>query len=371
MASINNILLITPFFSPNIGGVETHLDDLVNLLNSKKIKSTVLTYAPLTTTSKYLSFEQKQYCSIIRFPYPGFQMFPKIEKYPLLTFLYLTPYLLIRSFLYCLHHKFSLIHSQGLNAAIIGIILSKIFKLPHLVSTHAVYENIKGVSVTLTKYVLSRCDAILCLSLKSKNQLISWGVDPHKITVFHYWIDLTIFKAIKIQKIYDYLFVGRLIPKKGVLLILKLAKLFPNNSFAIAGNGPLFNQIELYSKTHRNLHFLGPISNRQLPAIYNQSKYFLISSLYEEGFGRVVMEAVACGLPVIGSNLGALPEALTPQVSILFKPTLKNFSLTLNKINSHTYQKLTKACFNFSRQNFSLKNANIFLNLYRQLQHRD
>jgi len=371
MAAIKSILILTPFFSPNLGGVESHLDDLVTQLNQHKIKSTVLAYSPLTTKTSYLSTETIGSCQIIRYKWFGYQLFPKLEKYPFLDFLYLTPYLLIRSFFWLLfnQNKVSLIHSQGFNGAIIGYILSKIFHKKHLCSTHAVYENINGLSRYLTVKLLSHCDQILCLSQKSLEQLTKWGISPSIISLYKYWIDLDKFSPGKINKNFTALFVGRLIAKKGIKIILKSAAKLPHVEFIIVGNGPLESYVEIFSKKHKNIRYLGAIPNHNLPTIYRQASVFLIASQYPEGFGRVSMEAVASGIPVIGSNLGAIPEALDSSVSILFPPTTKNFikNIKLLSKNRDLYQKLQKNCRNYAQDKFSHKNLDIILNSYYQL----
>lgn len=371
MATIKSILLITPFFSPNLGGVESHLDDLVTELNQHKIKSTVLTYSPLTTKTPYLPKEKIAYCQVIRFKWFGYQLFPKLEKYPFLDFLYLTPYLFLRSFLWLLlnKNKIDIIHSQGFNGAFIGYFLSKIFHKKHLCSTHAVYENINGLTRFLTVKLLSHCDRILCLSQKSLEQLSKWGIAPNKISTYKYWINLDKFSPGKIQKNFTALFVGRLIAKKGIKIILKSAVKLPNVEFTIVGNGPLENYVQAFSKTHKNIGYLGAIPNHDLPAIYRQASIFLIASQYPEGFGRVSMEAVASGIPVIGSNLGAIPEALDDTVSILFKPTLNNFvkNIKLLSTNRKIYHQLQKNSRDYAKNNFSNTNFDIILSSYHQL----
>ena len=371
MAAIKSILILTPFFSPNLGGVESHLDDLVTQLNQHKIKSTVLAYSPLTTKTSYLSTETIGSCQIIRYKWFGYQLFPKLEKYPFLDFLYLTPYLLIRSFFWLLfnQNKVSLIHSQGFNGAIIGYILSKIFHKKHLCSTHAVYENINGLSRYLTVKLLSHCDQILCLSQKSLEQLTKWGISPSIISLYKYWIDLDKFSPGKINKNFTALFVGRLIAKKGIKIILKSAAKLPHVEFIIVGNGPLESYVETFSQKHKNIHYLGAIPNKDLPTIYRQASLFLIASQYPEGFGRVSMEAVASGIPVIGSNLGAIPEALDNTVSILFKPTLNNFvkNIKLLSTNRKIYHQLQKNSRDYAKNNFSNTNFDIILSSYHQL----
>ena len=55
-----SVLIITPFFSPNIGGVETHLDDLVDALDKNGYKVYVQTYSPLTTDTEAWRAKEKK-----------------------------------------------------------------------------------------------------------------------------------------------------------------------------------------------------------------------------------------------------------------------------------------------------------------------
>ncbi len=371
MATIKGILILTPFFSPNIGGVESHLDDLVDQLNVHKIKSYVLTYSPLTTKTTYLSKEKIGLCQVFRFKWFGYQLFPKLEKYPLLDFLYITPYLLIRSYFWLLFNKnkINIIHSQGFNAAFIGNILAKIFHKKHLCSTHAIYENLNGFSRFLTVKVLKHTDQILCLSKKSQTQLIQWGINAQKISTYKYWVNLKNFSpGNKIQK-FTALFVGRLIEKKGIKVILQCAVKIPSVYFIIVGNGPLENYVTKFSKRHKNIQFLGAIPNNKLSEIYRRASIFCIASQYPEGFGRVTMEAVASGLPVIGSNLGSIPEALDNTVSILFKPTSSNFVKIIKSLSTHSknYQVLQTNCRTYAEKYFSTSNFKIILTTYSLL----
>jgi len=367
----NHVLILTPFFSPNIGGVESHLDDLVSELNHHKIGSYVLTYSPLTTKTTYLSKEKIGQCQIFRFKWFGYQLFPKLEKYPLLDFLYLTPYLFIRSFFWLLfnHYKVSLIHSQGFNAAFIGNILAKIFHKKHLCSTHAVYENISGISRYITVKVLSGCDQVLCLSQASIKQLQDWGLKSTKLKLYRYWINLNNFIPASLLSKFTVLFIGRLIAKKGIKVVLQSARKLSSLSFIIVGNGPLEDYVAKFSQKYQNIHFLGAVPNSKLPEIYHQASVFCIASQYPEGYGRVIMEAVACGIPVVGSNLGAIPEALDNSVSILFHPTVNNFIKNINLLfqNPQKYRNLQKNCRSYAQKYFSASNFQTILKVYQQL----
>lgn len=364
MATIKKTILhITPFFHPNIGGVETHLSDLVSEL-SKNYKIFVHTYSPITTPNlKYHKFEKHKNLEIHRYPWFGKSLFHKLEKFPLFNFLYLTPYLFLRIFIWMLsnHKKIDIIHSHGFNAAFCGFLLSKIFNKKHIISTHAIYDNIN--TSTILKYTLNNSNHILCLSKASARQLINWGINPQKISIYKHWIDLSIFKPIekKIKK-FSVLFVGRLIEKKGIKILVNTAKLLPNIQFVFIGTGPLtdyFKKIKI-----KNILFLGKIENKKLPEFYSKYHIFCAPSLYEEGYGRVVIEAVACGSPVIASNRGGLPEALDNNVAILIKPTstttLKKAILSMQK----NYQKYQKNCRPYALKNFSTKNIKLISKFY-------
>ena len=89
------ILILSPFFSPNIGGPESHLDDLVSALDKGEYKVFVQTYSPITTRNVVWEPREKKGDSIeiTRYRWVGKNLFHKLENYPFLDFLYLTPYL--------------------------------------------------------------------------------------------------------------------------------------------------------------------------------------------------------------------------------------------------------------------------------------
>src|SRR3990167_5897303 len=124
------VLILSPFFSPNIGGVETYLDDLCEYLIKQNYRIYVVTYQPLTTRCKGLKVEKKGELEIRRITWFGHNWFHKLEPYPLLEFLYLMPYLFIYTFFFLLmsHKKIDVIHAHGITVAFITKFLVKIFK---------------------------------------------------------------------------------------------------------------------------------------------------------------------------------------------------------------------------------------------------
>jgi glycosyltransferase involved in cell wall biosynthesis len=96
------------------------------------------------------------------------------------------------------------------------------------------------------------------------------------------------------------LFVGSLRPFKQPQLLLDAAKRFPAADFAIAGTGEMLEQLNQRIEEERlsNAKLLGPLSAERLKLEYQKTDIFLFPSSWE-GSPKVILEAAACGLPVI------------------------------------------------------------------------
>jgi glycosyltransferase involved in cell wall biosynthesis len=121
----------------------------------------------------------------------------------------------------------------------------------------------------------------------------------------------------------DYvLFVGSLDPRKNLTRLLQawneLAD-FPNAELVIVGSRTnVFRSIPIDSSL-RCCRFLGYVPDEDLPGLYSGAVCFVMPSLFE-GFGLTVLEAMACGAPVIAARAGALPE-VTKDAAMLIDPT--------------------------------------------------
>lgn len=368
-----SILILTPFFSPNIGGVETHLLDLCQQLEKKSYSFTVLTFIPLSTDIKAkLKEKYGRHGLIIRFPYFGHNLFHRLEKYPLLNFLYLTPYLFLRSFFYLLTHpKPTIIHSHGLAAAAVGLCLQKIFGFKkHLVSIYSNYDNVplNSFSLKIFVWILNHTQAVLTQSDLSLKMLAKRGVKRQLLFRYYHWLNLNQFKPVpKKLSLFTCLFVGRMIAPKNVLLIAKLAAKFPHLNFNLIGSGPDFPRLQKLSLKLPNIHLIGEINYSKLPSYYSRSHLLLVPSKYQEGWGRIIAESVASGTPVIASSLGATREAADNNVAIFTPPTLKNFSKELRRLlkNKQLYSSLQTACRPYALKHYSSQNSDYIFRHYQ------
>lgn len=175
----------------------------------------------------------------------------------------------------------------------------------------------------------SRTDAIITVSKQSYSDILKYlSRNSEKIHIIPYGVSYK-FRPIRpdhYEKILRYhfgisrpyvLYVGALTERKNLVRLLKafanVSKLYPEYLLVLAGPGswkqsPIESTImELNLEKH--VHLTGPLTDDELPALYNGASLFAFPSLYE-GFGLPVLEAMACGTPVLTSNISSLPEVV-------------------------------------------------------------
>ena len=114
-----------------------------------------------------------------------------------------------------------------------------------------------------------------------------------------------------------FIFVGRLSPEKGVSTLAAAAKLVPDISITIVGDGPE----AAFLKDLPNVRCVGHLSSTEVIARISGAAALLLPSVCFESFPRTLAEAYACGTPVIASRLGALPELVTEGINgLMFSP---------------------------------------------------
>ena len=190
---------------------------------------------------------------------------------------------------------------------------------------HHTLANRAFLRVAMPLFV-RRADAIIAVSQHTKRDLLEiYGTPPHKVHVIDEGIDEHFRPADEgeIRRVKErhsirrpyLLMVGTLEPRKNhVLAFQALARLkaegWPHCVVVVGRRGWLFNavqrQVELLQLTD-DVIFAGRVPDADLPALYSGADCFLMPSLYE-GFGIPVLEAMACGTPVVCSRASSLPE---------------------------------------------------------------
>lgn len=124
-----------------------------------------------------------------------------------------------------------------------------------------------------------------------------------------------------VKKIKDFIFLGRLVSDKGADLAVKAFakivayenKLFSNLKLTIVGDGPEKKTLEkliMELKLEKHVFIKGSLTGEDLVICLNEHRFILVPSVWEEPFGIVVLEGMACGCVPIVSNGGGLPDAV-------------------------------------------------------------
>ena len=175
------------------------------------------------------------------------------------------------------------------------------------------------VSTRLSAQMKMACDKankIIAISKQTKNDLIEFfKIDPQKIEVVYPGID-DHFRNLCLKRDKFILSVGTLEPRKNLPNLIRSYCQLPQNiideyKLKIVG-GVGWNDKEIYSaiskaKYKKQIELLGFVSDINLIKLYNRATLFVYPSIFE-GFGLPVAEAMACGAPVITTNVSSLPE---------------------------------------------------------------
>lgn len=105
------------------------------------------------------------------------------------------------------------------------------------------------------------------------------------------------------------IFVGRLSTEKGILVLLEAwSQLHHRPPLTIIGDGPLASDVRRAQAEHRGLTLIPRLAHPSVLRLIGQADLLAAPALWQEPFGRTVMEGLACGTPVLATTMGAAPE---------------------------------------------------------------
>jgi glycosyltransferase involved in cell wall biosynthesis len=176
------------------------------------------------------------------------------------------------------------------------------------------------------KTITQKAKIIVTISKYSQTKILEhYGIAAEKIRMVPNGVDIEKFqptdsatgkKQFGLGQEPTVLFMGSLVPRKGLPYLVEAAKTvikqLPNVRFLLVGSGPLRKQIEASVASARlsgNFIFYGNIPEGQLASAYNAADVFVLPSV-QEGQGIVLLEAQACGKPVVAFGVGGVKEAV-------------------------------------------------------------
>ncbi len=249
--------------------------------------------------------------------YPG-AIVPRIKEKKIRVLL--VPFLFLSLYLHLLRllPQFDVVHAHWLIPQ--GIVQS-FFKKPYIVTGHGsdVVSMNNGILRTLKIRCLKKAGYITVVSKHLKNEVIKL-YNASNIDVIPMGCKTKNFgKKYAVSNFFNQgdkkvvLFVGRLVEIKGVRYLIEAMKEI-NAKLVIVGDGPIRKELEEQAKEQGDkIVFLGSKTHEELKTIYASSDLFVAPSITaknggQEGFGLVMLEAMASGLPVIASRSGGIVD---------------------------------------------------------------
>ena len=199
---------------------------------------------------------------------------------------------------------------------------------------------------------IKKAEAVVMASNDAKKEVIRLtDIDPARVHAVHYGIDHSVFKPSRKNrgKKLKVGYLGGLDGRKNVGLLLDAFDLLQRNDVElhIAGYG---SNLNIFRKRKiSGAYFHGPISPEKAPEFYNSLDIFVMPSL-QEGFGMMTLEAMSCGLPVIGVNRSSTPEIIG-NAGLLVEPDAHSLAKTIEKLleRDSIRERLAYSCLKRSR----------------------
>ncbi len=306
-----NVALITEWFNTYDGGVAGHVRNLALILKKNKIDVSIITNR--MKEKKDLNLQVYEMAGV-KDPVFKLNLSPVITKK--------MRKILEKNFdiVHC-HHAFARLPLTGIHVA------DKI-NIPSILTTHTVSlfpdsEYLwRPLSYGYPRYRLqiNKVQKIIAVS-KSAKTFIEYFANENKIRVIPNGVDVNRFspenKNENVEKRPTILYMGRLVPKKGVHILIRamshVVKKYPDALLLIGGKGKMKTFLSSYASTlglKENVRFLGYVPDSLLPNLYLSSNVFVLPSTTSESFGITLLEAMASGTPVIGSNVGGIPDVI-------------------------------------------------------------
>jgi len=335
------IAMVSDFFYPNMGGVESHIFQVSQCLMERGHRVLVVTHAYGDRVGiRYMTNMLKVFYLPIM---------PFYNKSVLPTIICSLPYL--RHIL--LTEKVDLVHGHSAFSSLAheALMVGTLLNLPTVFTDHSLFgfsDASAIVTNTFLKFSLTNTSHTICVSHTGKeNTVLRGSVVPEKVSVIPNAVDSVAFRPQKVMKVnrnvVTVVLGSRLVYRKGVDLVVEVVprickKKFGDGrvrvDFIIAGDGPkrilLEEMIEKYSLQGRVI-MLGELQHSEVrDKLLVKGDIFLNTSL-TEAFCMAIVEAASCGLSVVSTAVGGIPEVLPEQFIYFVEPSVGSIKTGLEE----------------------------------------
>lgn len=319
------ICMVSDFFFPNMGGVEEHIYNLSQCLLLKGHKVIILTHSYEDRVGvRYMTSGLKVYYLPIKVFYNQCILPSMVSNVALIR------YILLRE-------KINIIHGHSAFSALAheALLIGNLLSMKTVFTDHSLFGFADASAVITNKFIqitLSDCNHCICVSHTGKeNTVLRAKVESQRVSVIPNAVDTYSFTPDSNQRSKDKItvvVVSRLVYRKGVDLTAQiigdLCDKHKEVCFLIAGDGPkrwLLEEIRERRGLQDRVTLLGSLEHSQVRNVLVKGDIFLNTSL-TEAYCMAIVEAASCGLKVVSTRVGGIPEVLPDSLIYLTDATV-------------------------------------------------
>lgn len=316
--------MVSDFFFPQPGGVELHVYHLSQKLIDRGHSVVIITHAYGSRTGvRVLTNGLKVY-------YVPFYVVYRESSFPtVFSFFPILRQILVRE-------DIDIVHGHGSLSSFCheAILHGRTMGLRTLFTDHSLFGFADATSILgnkLLKFTMSDVGHVICVSHTCKeNTVLRASLDPLSVSVIPNAVVSANFTPDASRASKDYItivVISRLFSNKGTDLLTavvpRICALNPNVKFTIAGSGPKEIDLEQMREKYRlqeRVELIGSIRHEEVRDVMTTGHIYLHASL-TEAFGTVIVEAASCGLLVVTTKVGGIPEVLPSHMTVFASPS--------------------------------------------------
>jgi len=249
---------------------------------------------------------------------PGVEVLPNRWRLPSNLYSVMAPFLHRRAL-----GRATIFKTNQLNGAWCGVIAKRLFHKKLVVRCGYLWADFvarlhagswrQSAALRLERLAFRSADAVIVATEADRDTILARDqIDPTRVHVIPNYVDTGMFRPLPDIRPEPgrVTFVGRLDEQKNVGALVEAVEGIRDVTLVIVGDGPLRAQLQdAAARRQVNATFLGTRPHGELPRLLNQSAAFVLPSHYE-GNPKVLVEAMSCGVPVIGTRVPGIQEVL-------------------------------------------------------------
>lgn len=240
--------------------------------------------------------------------------------------------------------RVALLHAHFGVEGVYAVHTAKALSLPLVTTLHGFDVTIRKPQLLLTRkpslvnYVASRRalfdggTVFICVSEFLRGRAIEWGYPAERVVVLPIGVDVEAIQPTGVVSTPRIVHIARLVEVKGTAYLLKafatVRTAVPDAELVIVGDGPLRASLAALARQlgiAQAVRFMGAQRHSETLHQLSQARVLCLPSVRtssgaEEGLGMVLLEAAAAGRPVVGTNCGGIPEAVTDGLNGFLAP---------------------------------------------------